>query len=195
MCRKGRRRTLRGCCRFNPTIRIGARRKERRLMRRPAQETGISACGRRSGPSGRRWPSSAAGTTRCSTCWTSCLRRCGRGAWSHRGGALLTAIPYAPTRAEAEHRRELFARPYRRWYPKAVAGSSMTGNGWCVPWRPSRSSPALRTSRGTRYLPAPGLRLSEPGSELRRPALAPCDHRPRIVLGFGPSWRSFGSGG
>ncbi len=35
--------------------------------------------------------------------------------------ALLTAIPYAPTRAEAERRREACARRYRRWYPKAVA--------------------------------------------------------------------------
>jgi transposase-like protein len=33
---------------------------------------------------------------------------------------LLTAIPYAPTRAEAERRREAFARRYRRGYPKAV---------------------------------------------------------------------------
>lgn len=35
--------------------------------------------------------------------------------------ALLTQIPYAPTRAEAERRRDAFARRYRRWYPKAVA--------------------------------------------------------------------------
>jgi transposase-like protein len=35
--------------------------------------------------------------------------------------ALLKQIPYAPTRAEAERRREAFARRYRRWYPKAVA--------------------------------------------------------------------------
>lgn len=34
---------------------------------------------------------------------------------------LLTAIPYAPTRAEAEQRRDRFAKRYRRWYPKAVA--------------------------------------------------------------------------
>jgi putative transposase len=34
---------------------------------------------------------------------------------------LLTAIPYAPTRAEAERRRDRFAKRYRRWYPKAVA--------------------------------------------------------------------------
>ncbi len=35
--------------------------------------------------------------------------------------ALLTQIPYAPTRAEAERRRDVFARRYHRWYPKAVA--------------------------------------------------------------------------
>ncbi len=35
--------------------------------------------------------------------------------------ALLTPIPYAPTRAEAEQRREAFARRYGRWYPQAVA--------------------------------------------------------------------------
>jgi len=35
--------------------------------------------------------------------------------------ALLKQIPYAPTRAEAECRREAFAKRYRRWYPKAVA--------------------------------------------------------------------------
>lgn len=34
---------------------------------------------------------------------------------------LLTPIPYAPSRAEAERRRDVFARRYRRWYPKAVA--------------------------------------------------------------------------
>lgn len=34
--------------------------------------------------------------------------------------ALLTAMPYAPTRAEAEQRREAFAKRYRRWYPQAV---------------------------------------------------------------------------
>jgi putative transposase len=33
---------------------------------------------------------------------------------------LLTPIPAAPTRAEAERRREAFARRYRRWYPQAV---------------------------------------------------------------------------
>jgi len=32
----------------------------------------------------------------------------------------LCAIPYAPTRAEAERRRDAFARRYRRSYPKAV---------------------------------------------------------------------------
>jgi transposase-like protein len=35
--------------------------------------------------------------------------------------ALLTRIPYAPTRADAMRRREAFAKRYRRWYPKAVA--------------------------------------------------------------------------
>lgn len=35
--------------------------------------------------------------------------------------ALLTAIPYAPTRAEAEQRRNAFGKRYRRWYPQAVA--------------------------------------------------------------------------
>jgi transposase-like protein len=35
--------------------------------------------------------------------------------------ALLCAIPYAPTRAEAERRRTAFARCYRRTHPKAVA--------------------------------------------------------------------------
>jgi transposase-like protein len=35
--------------------------------------------------------------------------------------ALLKAIPYASTRAEAERRRDAFAKRYRRWYPKAVA--------------------------------------------------------------------------
>lgn len=35
--------------------------------------------------------------------------------------ALLTQIPYAPTRAEAGRRRDAFAKRYRRWYPKAVA--------------------------------------------------------------------------
>ncbi len=35
--------------------------------------------------------------------------------------ALLKLIPYAPTRAEAERRRDAFAKRYRRWYPKAVA--------------------------------------------------------------------------
>jgi transposase-like protein len=35
--------------------------------------------------------------------------------------AVLTQIPYAPTRAEAERQREAFARRYRRWYPKAMA--------------------------------------------------------------------------
>lgn len=35
--------------------------------------------------------------------------------------AVLTQIPYAPTRAEAERRRDAFARRYGRWYPKAVA--------------------------------------------------------------------------
>jgi transposase-like protein len=34
---------------------------------------------------------------------------------------LLQPIPYAPTRAEAERRRDAFAKRYRRWYPKAVA--------------------------------------------------------------------------
>lgn len=34
---------------------------------------------------------------------------------------LLKQIPYAPTRAEAERRRDAFAKRYRRWYPKAVA--------------------------------------------------------------------------
>jgi putative transposase len=34
--------------------------------------------------------------------------------------ALLQAIPAAPTRAEAERRRDAFAKRYRRWYPKAV---------------------------------------------------------------------------
>lgn len=34
---------------------------------------------------------------------------------------LLCAIPYAPTRAEAERRREGFARRFRRTHPKAVA--------------------------------------------------------------------------
>jgi len=33
---------------------------------------------------------------------------------------LLTAIPYAPTGAEAEQQREAFAKRYRRWYPQAV---------------------------------------------------------------------------
>jgi putative transposase len=33
---------------------------------------------------------------------------------------LLTAIPYAPTRAEAERRRDAFAKAYGRTYPKAV---------------------------------------------------------------------------
>jgi len=33
---------------------------------------------------------------------------------------LLTQIPYAPTRAEAEALRDRFAKRYRRWYPKAV---------------------------------------------------------------------------
>jgi len=35
--------------------------------------------------------------------------------------ALLKLIPYAPTRAEAERRRDGFAKRYRRWYPRAVA--------------------------------------------------------------------------
>jgi putative transposase len=35
--------------------------------------------------------------------------------------ALLTQIPYAPTRAEALARRAAFARRYGRWYSKAVA--------------------------------------------------------------------------
>jgi transposase-like protein len=35
--------------------------------------------------------------------------------------ALLKQIPYAPTRADAECRRDAFAKRYRRWYPKAVA--------------------------------------------------------------------------
>jgi transposase-like protein len=34
---------------------------------------------------------------------------------------LLTTIPYAPTRAEAERRRDTFAKTYGRTYPKAVA--------------------------------------------------------------------------
>ncbi|MCK4775759.1 MAG: IS256 family transposase [Candidatus Krumholzibacteria bacterium] len=34
---------------------------------------------------------------------------------------LLCKIPYAPTRVEAERRRDAFARRYRRSYPKAVA--------------------------------------------------------------------------
>ena len=34
---------------------------------------------------------------------------------------LLCEIPYAPTRVEAERRRDAFARRYRRSYPKAVA--------------------------------------------------------------------------
>ena len=34
--------------------------------------------------------------------------------------ALLTTIPYAPTRAEAIKQREAFAKAYRRQYPKAV---------------------------------------------------------------------------
>jgi putative transposase len=33
----------------------------------------------------------------------------------------LAAIPYAPTRAEAERRRDAFAKTYRRAYPRAVA--------------------------------------------------------------------------
>ena len=33
----------------------------------------------------------------------------------------LAAIPYAPTRAEAERRRDVFAKTYRRAYPRAVA--------------------------------------------------------------------------
>jgi transposase-like protein len=33
----------------------------------------------------------------------------------------LTAMPYAPTRAEAERRRDAFAKTYRRAYPRAVA--------------------------------------------------------------------------
>lgn len=33
----------------------------------------------------------------------------------------LTAIPYAPTQAEAEQQRDAFAKRYRRWYPQAVA--------------------------------------------------------------------------
>jgi transposase-like protein len=33
----------------------------------------------------------------------------------------LAAIPYAPTRAEAERRRDAFAKKYRRAYPRAVA--------------------------------------------------------------------------
>lgn len=33
----------------------------------------------------------------------------------------LAAIPYAPTRAEAAHRRDAFAKTYRRAYPRAVA--------------------------------------------------------------------------
>ncbi len=35
--------------------------------------------------------------------------------------ALLTQIPYAPTQAEAERRRDAVARRYGRWYPQAVA--------------------------------------------------------------------------
>ena len=35
--------------------------------------------------------------------------------------ALLKPIPYAPTRAEAEGRRDTFAKRYRRWHPKAAA--------------------------------------------------------------------------
>lgn len=35
--------------------------------------------------------------------------------------ALLKQIPYAPTRAEAVRRRDVFAKRYRRWYPKAAA--------------------------------------------------------------------------
>ncbi len=35
--------------------------------------------------------------------------------------ALLTAMPYAPTREEAVRQRERFAKRYRRGYPKAVA--------------------------------------------------------------------------
>jgi len=35
--------------------------------------------------------------------------------------ALLTGIPYAATRAEAEGQRDVFAQRYRRWYPQAVA--------------------------------------------------------------------------
>jgi transposase-like protein len=35
--------------------------------------------------------------------------------------AVLKQIPYAPTRAEAQRRRDGFAKRYRRWYPKAVA--------------------------------------------------------------------------
>jgi transposase-like protein len=35
--------------------------------------------------------------------------------------AQLTAIPYAPSRAEAEQQRDAFAKRYRRWYPQAVA--------------------------------------------------------------------------
>jgi transposase-like protein len=34
---------------------------------------------------------------------------------------LLCQIPYAPTRAEAQRRRDAFVRRYRRTYPKAVA--------------------------------------------------------------------------
>jgi transposase-like protein len=76
---------------------------------------GNSGSGRRSGRCGRRWPS----------------QRC----WNHKllnvldqlpqkvrpeARALLQAIPAAPTRAEAERRRDAFAKRYRRWYPKAV---------------------------------------------------------------------------
>ena len=35
-------------------------------------------------------------------------------------GDLLRAVVYAPSRAEAVKAREVFARRYRPWYPKAV---------------------------------------------------------------------------
>ena len=43
-----------------------------------------------------------------------------RAAWKLEAKDLLRAVVYAPSRAEAVKAREVFARRYRPWYPKAV---------------------------------------------------------------------------
>jgi transposase-like protein len=60
----------------------------------------------------------------------------------------LAAIPYAPTRAEAERRRDAFAKTYRRPYPRAV---EILAKDWDLSWLPRSSGVgSLKISRVTR---------------------------------------------